>query len=71
MRNKKSVLKILSANSECFSVSAGIAGNNFLRPANNPNIYPSAKEANTTIKMANNIFNLGENNKIVVIMKQI
>ena len=27
MRNKKSVLKILSANSECFRVSAGIAPN--------------------------------------------
>ena len=27
MRNKKSVLKILSANSECFRVSAGIATN--------------------------------------------
>ena len=27
MRNKKSVLKILSANSECFRVSAGIAHN--------------------------------------------
>ena len=27
MRNKKSVLKILSANSECFRVSSGIAPN--------------------------------------------
>jgi hypothetical protein len=27
MKNKKSVLKILSANSECFRVSAGIAPN--------------------------------------------
>jgi len=27
MKHKKSVLKILSANSECFSVSAGIAPN--------------------------------------------
>jgi hypothetical protein len=29
MKNKKSVLKILSANSECFRVSAGIAPNVF------------------------------------------
>ncbi len=27
MKHKKSVLKILSANSECFRVSAGIAAN--------------------------------------------
>ena len=30
MRNKKSVLKILSANSECFRVSAGIAPNKLI-----------------------------------------
>ncbi len=30
MRNKKSVLKILSANSECFRVSAGIAPNKWI-----------------------------------------
>jgi len=29
MKHKKSVLKILSANSECFRVSAGIAPNVF------------------------------------------
>lgn len=30
MKHKKSVLKILSANSECFRVSAGIAPNSLI-----------------------------------------
>ena len=29
MKHKKSVLKILSANSDCFEVSHGMAGNRF------------------------------------------
>ena len=40
MKHKKSVLKILSANSECFRVSAGIAGNYMLHETTqNNNAY--------------------------------
>ena len=44
MKHKKSVLKILSANSECFRVSAGIAPNyeiNAIKASLQPNSQPS------------------------------